>query len=52
MPVLAIIHNISKRHYDEPKASASYHQEGSNNPINKDTERNLNPYPSLSEDVV
>lgn len=52
MLVLAIVYRVSKHHDDELKDSASYHQERSNNPVNKDTERNLNPDPPLPEDVV
>lgn len=51
MPMPARIYNISKHHHDE-SLKASYHQERSNNPVNEDTEPNLDPDPPLSEDMM
>lgn len=50
MLVRAGKYNVSKFH--RGKSKKSHHQERRNNPINKDTESNLDPDTTLSEDVV
>lgn len=52
MPTPATIWNVSENYRHESSTSASYHQERSDDPVNEDTKRDLNPYPPVSEDVV
>lgn len=44
--------NIQHQHANLDGLNNSYHQERSNNPIDEDAETNLDPDPTLSEDMV